>query len=192
MEEHQVLSAGGVTPAEDARRPFPAIQCGVLLAGVCAALFVRWGFTADAIFRALSLAVLLMAATADLRDRKVSNSTLVAFLICGFLGVASPADLIPRLASGLLFFIPPALVYYLRPSVSPGGADVKFTGALGFVLGPRGGLLCLAFSSILLAIFFTGAAICHSRKNDGVRARNIRVPVLPFLFAGAVMSRMII
>ncbi len=192
MAEYTELSAGGMPPADAARRPFPVIQYCAILAGVSAALFARWNFTTDAIFRAISLAVLLRAAAEDLRGRKVSNATLAAFLICGFLGVVSPADLIPRLASGLLFFIPPALMYYLRPSASPGGADVKFTGALGFVLGPRGGLLCLAVSSIFLALFFAAAALYHSVKKDGVRARDIRIPVLPFLFAGAVLSRMIV
>lgn len=68
-----------------------------------------------------------------------------------------------------------------------GGGDIKLMAACGFILGPWGGMLqtILGLALAVLVTFLRAAAL--GKKVE----RKLRIPLVPFLGAGGILSYLI-
>lgn len=129
----------------------------------------------------LLLLILGYAAYMDMKTREIPDAVPIMLLITGFIGF-SPLFSI----TGLLVTVSPFLFAALAGD-GMGGGDIKLMAACGFILGPWGGMLqtILGLALALLFTFIRSAAL--GKKVE----RKIRIPLVPFLGAGGILSYLI-
>lgn len=163
---------------------------GIPLLGI-ALLLVRWN-SADAftlLQRELLLVIGYAAAVKDIREKLVSNRTVLALLVCWLLtmlpqlavnverGVSRLADSAGGfLIGGVLF-----LLVYLISKNGLGGGDVKFMAVTGLYLGVNGILPAMLYGSVLAALF--GLTLILLKKIG----RKDAIPLIPFLYVGILI-----
>jgi leader peptidase (prepilin peptidase)/N-methyltransferase len=153
------------------------------LAGVLAiAALARFGLTAEGAIVAAALAVLVLLAAIDLRERRIPNKIVLPAAAIALVAqsLAMP-DRAPEwvLSAGLA-----ALILLIAALVNPGGigmGDVKLALLLGAVLGS---LVVDAFLVAFVA-FVPFAVILFVRR--GKAARKATIPLGPFLAFGAAL-----
>lgn len=68
-----------------------------------------------------------------------------------------------------------------------GGGDIKLMAACGFILGPWGGMLQTILGLALAVLFTFLRAAALGKKVE----RKLRIPLVPFLGAGGILSYLI-
>ena len=131
-----------------------------------------------------------LAAASDIREKRVSNSLILAML-GAWIVVMMPRlflyteDAVPELLDSALGFGVSGvlmLLVYLVSRKGMGGADVKFMAAAGLYLGLRGGLTTLLIGSVLAAVA-CGILLLLKKLS-----RQDSIPLIPFLFLGILFS----
>lgn len=128
--------------------------------------------------------VLLYASISDLKTRKVSDFVFVMILILAFVGFEI-ANLPSMLVGAAVVFIPQFSLALARPGRACGGADLKISTALAFMLGAEKGIFALVFG-----MFFAVTVMTIYNK---VKAKSQKeaFPLVPFLSIGAMLAYII-
>lgn len=145
-------------------------------------------------FRLLQSELLLVigyfAAAKDIREKAVSNRTVLVLLVCWLLtmlpqmvvninvGLDRLVDAFAGfLIGGILF-----LLVYLISRNGLGGGDVKFMSVAGLYLGLNRVLPAVLYGSILATLF--GLVLILLKKID----RKGTIPLIPFLYVGILLA----
>lgn len=147
-------------------------------------LLLIFGITIATVKGMILALILLYASLSDLKTRKVSDFVSLMILILAFVSFEA-ANLPSMLLGALVVFIPQFALAVLRPSRACGGADLKISTALAFLLGAEKGLFALIVGMLLAVIVM---AIYNKVKAKG---QNDSFPLVPFLSVGAMLAYII-
>lgn len=125
--------------------------------------------------------LLLYASISDLDTRKVSDCISVMILILAFVGFEA-ASLPSMLLGALVVFVPQFALAIIRPSRACGGADLKISTALAFLLGAEKGIFALIVGMLLAVIVMA----IYNKAN--AKDQKEAFPLVPFLSIGALLS----
>lgn len=157
-----------------------------------ALLLVRWnsadGFTL--LQHELLLVIGYVAAVKDIREKVISNRTILALLVCWLLTMLPQlaADIevgMNRLVNAAVGFLIGGVLFLLVYLISKnglGGGDVKFMAVVGLYLGLNGILPAMLYGSILAALF--GLVLILLKKIG----RKDAIPLAPFLYVGILIT----
>ena len=156
----------------------------MITAAVSLILYGRFGLSVTAIQGVFLMLVLLYASCSDLTDHTVDDYAWVIVLALALMNVRT-VGLTSMLIGAFFVFIPQLLMALLPPHKTLGGADIKLSTALAFLLGWQRGLAAYIIG-LLLAI--TVMCIVNKvRKNKESKA----FALVPFLSVAAMAMFMI-
>ena len=153
-------------------------------AGVGLILFLVHGISLTAVKGLILCAILLWANLSDLAKHEVPDFVSAMILVLAFVGF-DIANLPSMLLGAAVVFLPQMAVSILRPKRAIGGADIKISTALAFLLGAEKGIFAL------LAGMLCGVIVMLIVRK--VRKETNREPfaLVPFLSFGAMLAFMI-
>ncbi len=153
-------------------------------AGVGLILLLVHGISLAAIKGLILCAILLWASLSDVAKHEVPDFISVMILILAFVGF-DPSNLPSMLIGAAVVFLPQLAVSMLRPGRAVGGADIKISTALAFLLGAEKGIFTL------LVGMLSGVIIMFIVRK--IRKETNREPfaLVPFLSFGAMLAFMI-
>ena len=145
------------------------------------AMLLVFGMTMTTVKGMILTLILLYASLSDLKTREVRNSISIMILILAFLDF-QVGNFASMLTGAAVVVIPQLATNMLNPSRPIGGADIKISTALAFLLGAEKGIFALVVG-MLMAITVT--TITNKLNNkDQKRA----FPLVPFLWVGASIA----
>ena len=147
-------------------------------------LLLRFGVSLTTVKGMILTLQLLYASLSDYKKREVPDCISVMILILAFVGF-EPSNLLSMLAGAAVVFIPQLATTMLTPNRPIGGADIKISTALAFLLGAEKGIFALVVG-MLLAVVITAIS---NKLND--RDQKQAFPLVPFLWIGATLAYMI-
>lgn len=147
-------------------------------------LLLRFGVSLATVKGMILTLLLLYASLSDFKKREVPDCISVMILILAFVGF-EPSNLLSMLAGAAVVFIPQLATTMLTPNRPIGGADIKISTALAFLLGAEKGIFALVVG-MLLAVVITAIS---NKLND--RDQKQAFPLVPFLWIGATLAYMI-
>ena len=147
-------------------------------------LLLAFGVSLTTVKGMILTLLLLYASLSDFKKREVPDCISVMILILGFVGF-EPSNLLSMLAGAAVVFIPQLATTMLTPNRPIGGADIKISTALAFLLGAEKGIFALVVG-MLLAVVITAIS---NKLND--RDQKQAFPLVPFLWIGATLAYMI-
>ena len=153
----------------------------VAYAGVGLILLLVHGISIAAIQGLILCAILLWASVSDIAKHEVPDFITAAILILAFVGF-EPANLPSMLIGAAVVFIPQLLVSVLRPKRAIGGADIKISTALAFLLGAEKGIFALLVGMLLGVIIMLIVRRIRKETNKEPFA------LVPFLSFGAMLA----
>ncbi len=163
------------------------ITTAVLLAVAAtlgALMFLRFGMATEVIKGMILIMILLYAGISDVAKREVPDFVAPMILILSFVCFA-PESLPSMILGAAAVFIPQLFIAILKPNRGIGGADIKITTALGFMLGAEKGIAAMLIG-MLLAVIIT--AIAKKVRKESMKDA---FALLPFLSIGAIAAYMI-
>ena len=148
-------------------------------------LFWFFGVSEKVILGMVLFLIFQYASAGDIKTHEVDHFIHVMILIAG-LAFTTPASFPMKLLGAVVLFVPSFLTVFLGASAF-GGADIKFMGAVGFVLGPWCGVLGTIFGGFaaLLIDIFSGA---KKKTEAGKKAKSGPIPLIPYLSFGFLLS----
>ena len=153
-------------------------------AGIGLILLVLFGSTLAAVKGMILCMILMYASISDIWRREVPDYVWAMIAILAF--VRFDASNLPSMIVGaLVVFVPQLAVSVMRPSRAIGGADIKISTALAFLLGAEKGLCAMIIG--LTAAVITMLIVRKVKKTGKGEA----FPLVPFLAAGAMAVFMI-
>ena len=156
----------------------------IITAAVSLILYGRFGLSVTAIQGVFLMLVLLYASCSDLTDHTVDDYVWVIVLALALMNVRT-VGLTSMLIGAFFVFIPQLLMALLPPHKTLGGADIKLSTALAFLLGWQRGLAAYIVG-LLLAIIVM-CIVNKIRKNKESKA----FALVPFLSVAAMLAFMI-
>ena len=147
-------------------------------------LLLRLGTSITTVKGMLLTLILLYASMSDLKYRKVPNCISVMILILAFVDFRA-SDLPSMLIGAAVVFIPVLATTIMTPTRPIGGADIKISSAMAFLLGVEKGLFALIVG-LLLAVVVTAVS---NKINDEDPKQAF--PLVPFLWVGATLAYML-
>ena len=147
-------------------------------------LLLHFGVSLTTVKGMILTLLLLYASLSDFKKREVPDCVSVMILILAFVGF-EPSNLLSMLAGAAVVFIPQLATTMLTPNRPIGGADIKISTALAFLLGAEKGIFALVVG-MLLAVVITAIS---NKLND--RDQKQAFPLVPFLWIGATLAYMI-
>ena len=160
----------------------PIIPAALIsFAGVGLILLLVHGISIATIKGLILCAILLWASLSDIARHEVPDFISVAILILAFVGF-EPANLPSMLIGAAVVFIPQLLVSILRPKRAIGGADIKISTALAFLLGAEKGIFALLVGLISGVIIMLIVRKIRKETNKEPFA------LVPFLSFGAMLA----
>lgn len=147
-------------------------------------LLFAFGATLTTVKGMILTLLLLYASLSDLKTRTVPDCVSIMILILAFVGFES-TNLTTMLIGAAVVFIPQLALAMLRPERACGGADLKISTALAFLLGAEKGLFALIVGMLLAVV--TMAIYNKVNEKDQMEA----FPLVPFLWIGATLAYMI-
>ena len=155
---------------------FNLIASGAM--GLC--LFLRFGISVELIQGLFLFFVLLYASMSDLTTHTVDGFVWITVFALALASI--PTQGITSMTLGALFvFIPQMALALIPPHKTLGGADIKLSTALAFLLGAWRGIGAYMLGLILAVVIIS---IYNRKKN-----RNTKQPfaLVPFLSIGAMI-----
>lgn len=128
--------------------------------------------------------ILLYASLLDLRFREVPDFVSVMLLILAFVGF-EPSHLPSMIVGAVIVFIPQIALAVMRPSKAVGGADIKISTAVAFLLGAEKGLFALIIGLLIAVV--TVFIMQRAKLLEKGKA----FPLVPFLAIGTMIAYMI-
>ena len=164
---------------EKKRFPVPAEVSLLIVELISIALVWRYDFSITAFQGLFLMFVLLYASCSDLATHEVDDNLWVIILALSLCSI--PAVGIKSMLIGAVFVaIPQLAMAMLPPHKTLGGADIKLSIALAFLLGTWKGLGAYLIGLVLAVIFM--AIYNKINKRDGDQA----FALVPFLSVGAM------
>jgi prepilin signal peptidase PulO-like enzyme (type II secretory pathway) len=147
-------------------------------------LLLLYGVTITTVKGMILALLLLYASLSDLKTRRVSDCVSIMIFILSLVGFEA-ANLPSMLIGAMIVFIPQFALAIIRPSRACGGADLKISTAIAFMLGEGKGVFALIVGMLLAVIVM---AIYNK-----VNAPNQKeaFPLVPFLSIGAMLAYII-
>ena len=130
----------------------------------------------------LSSFIFNISHTASTKTARIRRGAMIAIL--AFVGFDA-SNLPSMIVGALVVFVPQLAVSVMRPSRAIGGADIKISTALAFLLGAEKGLCAMIIG--LTAAVITMLIVRKVKKTGKGEA----FPLVPFLAAGAMAVFMI-
>ena len=153
----------------------------LILTGILAVvLYLRFGLGILAVQGMALFFILLYAACSDLTSHTVDDSLWVMVGILGLLSVQT-VGWASMLTGAVMVFAPQMLFAMLSSGKSLGGADIKLSTAIAFLLGWQKGLIALVLG-LLLAVIVMSIA----QKNEKKKKKQ-PFALVPFLAVAAVV-----
>ena len=150
-----------------------------ITAAISLILYGRFGLSVTAIQGVFLLLVLLYASCSDLTDHTVDDYVWVIVLALALMNLRT-VGLASMLVGAFFVFIPQFLIALIPPHKTLGGADIKLSTALAFLLGWQRGL---AAYIVGLVLAITVMCIVNKvRKNK----ENKAFALVPFLSVAAM------
>lgn len=160
----------------------PVLFCISAVTGLI--LLLIFGVALTAVKGMILTQILLYASLSDLEMRKVSDSVSIMILILSFVGF--DATYLPSMLIGAaIVFIPQLALAIIRPNRACGGADIKISSALAFMLGAEKGVLALIIGMLLAVIVMTIYYKVQKTKQKEA------FPLVPFLSIGGILAFLI-
>lgn len=157
----------------------PALQ--MILTGFFAlVLYLRFGCSVTSVQGMILFFILLYASCSDLTTHTMDNYLWVMVGILGLLSV-STVGLPSMIVGAVMVFVPQILIALLPPHKALGGADMKLSTALAFLLGWQKGLAALLVGLLLAVIVMLAVQKINSKK------RKQPFALIPFLSVGALV-----
>ena len=156
----------------------------MITAAVSLILYGRFGLSVTAIQGVFLMLVLLYASCSDLTDHTMDDYVWVTVLALALINVRT-VGLTSMLIGAFFVFIPQLLMALLPPHKTLGGADIKLSTALAFLLGWQRGL-----AAYIIGLFLAITVMCivnKIRKNKESKA----FALVPFLSVAAMAMFMI-
>ena len=153
----------------------------LILAGAFSlALYLRFGCSMVAVQGMILFFILLYASCSDLTTHTMDDYLWVMVLILGLLSV-STVGLPSMLVGAAMVFVPQILIALLPPHKALGGADMKLSTVLAFLLGWQRGLAALVLGLLFAVIVMLIVQKINSKKKKQPFA------LIPFLSVGALL-----
>ena len=157
----------------------PPLQ--MILTGFFAlALYLRFGCSMVAVQGMILFFILLYASCSDLTTHTMDDYLWVMVGILGLLSVCT-VGLPSMIVGAAMVFVPQILIELLPPHKALGGADMKLSTALAFLLGWQKGLAALLVGLLLAVIVMLVVQKINSKK------RKQPFALIPFLSVGALV-----
>ena len=151
----------------------------VILAIIFIALYVRYGLSIASIKGVILFLILIYASINDILYRKVDDFIWVEVLILAFIGI--DIEMIPLMFIGALtVFLTMLVVNIQNPSKAIGGADIKITASLVFMLGFEKGILVVIIGLAAAVVFMMIANRLRNVSKSG------SFPLVPFIAVSAM------
>ncbi len=147
-------------------------------------LLFAFGATTTTVKGMILTLIMLYASLQDMKSHEVPNCIPIMILILAFVGFRS-SDLLSMLCGSAVVFIPVLATTILNPEHPLGGADIKISTALAFLLGVEKGLFALLIG-MLLAVVVTAISNKINQKDQ-----KEPFAVVPYLWIGAALAYMI-
>lgn len=147
-------------------------------------LFARYGLSLTAIQGLFLLFVLLYASCSDLTNHEADDSLWLMVFALSLVGV-SQIGLGTMLISAFCVFIPQIAMALLPPHKTLGGADIKLSTAIAFLLGGWRGIGAYLIGLVLAVIVMSIYNKCTNRCKKKPFA------LVPFLSIGAMLMFLI-
>ena len=160
-------------------RTYPALQ--LILTGLFSLiLYLRFGFDIVAVQGMILFFVLLYASCSDLTSHTMDDFLWVMVGILGLLSIGT-IGLMSMLVGAVMVFVPQFLIALLPPHKALGGADIKLSTALAFLLGWQKGL-----AALVLGLFLAVIVMMIVQKVDK-KKRKAPFALIPFLSTAAMI-----
>jgi prepilin signal peptidase PulO-like enzyme (type II secretory pathway) len=156
----------------------------VIAGGIGGILLILFGPGMTAIKGLLLCGILMYASLSDLEKREVLDSVSVTILILALVNF-NTSDLPSMLIGAVMVFVPQMVIAITRPERSVGGADIKISTAVAFLLGAQSGLFALIVGLTLAVV--TMLILSRTDKNQKEKG----FPLVPFLAVGSMIAYMI-
>lgn len=155
-----------------------------LMTGYSISLFLRFGMSLTAVQGLFLLSILIYASCSDLTRHEVDDHVWVTILALSLCSLATEG-IFSMLIGAFCVFVPQMAMAFLPPKKTLGGADIKLSTALAFLLGSWKGVGAYIFGLLLAVICI--AVYCKVKKC------NCRKPfaLVPFLSIGAMIMFLI-
>lgn len=145
------------------------------LATICAC-----GVSLTAVKGLLLCMILIYASIADIEKHEVPDFLSVMILLIAFIGF-DVANLPGMILGATAVFIPQLAIAMLKPN-RYGGADIKFSTALAFLLGAEKGIFAIILGLVIAVI----AMICIRRAKK--LPKDTAFPIVPFIAFGGLVA----
>lgn len=149
--------------------------------GVGLALLLLHGVTLVSVKGMILCIILMWASISDIAKHEVPDFITVSILILAFVEF-EPTNLLSMVVGAVIIFVPQLLVSILRPARAVGGADIKISAALGFLLGAEKGLFAVIIGLIVAVITILIVRKIKKEPNKEPFA------LVPFLSFGAMLA----
>ena len=143
-----------------------------------------FGVTIEALKGMILALLLLYASFSDLETRKVSDCISIMIFILSFV-CFDAANFPSMLIGAVIVFVPQFALAIIQPNRACGGADLKISTAIAFMLGAGKGIFALIVGMLLAVIVM---AIYNRVKAKDSKAA---FPLVPFLSFGAMLAYLI-
>jgi prepilin signal peptidase PulO-like enzyme (type II secretory pathway) len=165
------------------KEPLPLLPfCLSSAAGLI--LLLIFGATITTVKGMILALLLLYASLSDLKTRRVSDCASIMIFILSLVGFEA-ANLPSMLIGAMIVFIPQFALAIIRPSRACGGADLKISTALAFLLGAGKGVFALIVGMLLAVIVMA----IYNKVN--AKDQKEAFPLVPFLSIGAMLAYII-
>ncbi len=128
--------------------------------------------------------ILLYASVTDIKTRRVPDSVSLMLLILAFVDM-DMTSLPSMLIGAATVFIPQLALAVIRPDRAIGGADLKISTALAFLLGATRGIFALVVGMLIAVIYMAIYNKVNGKDQKG------SFPLVPFLSVGATLAFLI-
>lgn len=144
-------------------------------------LLIRFGPTLVAVKGLILCMILLWASLSDIARHEVPDFITVIILILAFVGFET-GNLPSMLIGASAVFVPQMIVSVIRPGKAIGGADIKISTALAFLLGFEKGIFAMLVGMLSGVIFMVIVRKVRKEKSKDPFA------LVPFLSFGALLA----
>ena len=155
------------------------------LSGVAAlALFLRFGMSVTILQGLFLFFILLFASWSDLTDHEVTDWVWISLIPVALMSIPT-VGLTSMIAGAFVVFVPQIAMALLPPHKTLGGADIKISTVLAFMLGFGRGIIAYLVALAIAVIFMN--------IYNKVRKRCPRMPfaLVPFLAGAAFIAFLI-
>ena len=155
-----------------------------LASGIGLILLILFGISITAVKGMILALILLYASMSDIKTHTVPDFISAMLLILAFIDF-DISNIYSMVMGALLVFIPQFSFAVIYPKRCFGGADLKISTTLAFILGTDKGVFALIFG-LLLAVIITSLyrKICIKDQAEAF-------PMIPFLSIGALLAYII-